>query len=190
MLLSISDRSINMTQEYLKSILEWDNDSLKFRRKISRGRFKAGTELTFSKDKQGRCQTKIDGVAWKRAHLVWLYYTGENMKVINADEFNTKNTMVIDHINQNPNDDRIENLRKITKAENCRNRTLAKNNKYGAQGVHYRKSSDRWIAEIRYNYYNIYLGSYVTKDEAVAARQGAEKALGFHDNHGSDNHGR
>ena len=173
-----------MTQEYLKTILEWDNENLTFTRKVSRGRFKAGTVLTFSEDKQGRQQTKLDGLAWKKSHLVWLYCTGENMKDINKNEFNTRNTMVIDHIDGNPSNDRIENLRKITKAENSRNRSTAKNNKYGSQGIHFRESSSRWIAEIRYNYDNIYLGSYLTKEEAISARQGAERALGFHENHG------
>ena len=173
-----------MTQEYLRAILDWDNDTLEFRRKISRGRFPSGSKLTFSRDKSGREQTKLDGTAWKKSHLVWLYHTGENMKETNKDEFNTKNTMVIDHIDGNPANDSIDNLRKITKAENSRNKSKHKNNKYGIQGIHYRESSDRWVAEIRYNYDNIYLGSYLTKEEASAARQGAEKALGFHDNHG------
>ena len=173
-----------MTQEYLKAILSWDNESKTFTRKISRGRFLSGTTLKFNRDKYGRQSVKIDGIAWKKSHLVWLYCTGENIKETNKGELNTRNFMVIDHINHDPSDDRIENLRKVTKAENSRNRTLSRNNKHGSQGIHFRESSKRWIAEIRYNYDNMYLGSYLTKSEAIASRQGAEKVLGFHKNHG------
>src|SRR5579859_6186486 len=43
----------------------------------------------------------------------------------------------VDHINRNPLDNRIQNLRVATKSENMRNRPKQSNNKSGYKGVHF-----------------------------------------------------
>lgn len=45
-------------------------------------------------------------------------------------------TKVIDHIDGNPLNNNSENLREITYAENCRNKTKPINNKSGVMGLH------------------------------------------------------
>lgn len=87
----------------------------------------------------------------------------------------------IDHIDHNRSNNRWDNLREVSKADNRRNCRLGKRNKSGVVGV--RKSpSGRYIARIR----NHQIGTFDTKDEAVMWRKVAEAALGFHENHGSD----
>lgn len=89
----------------------------------------------------------------------------------------------IDHIDGNPGNNRIENLRDVTQAENMRNISRRSDNTSGATGVYWRKQRMKWGAYIKADKI-IPLGSFKTFDEAVAARKEAEKALGYHSNHG------
>ncbi|PBB41756.1 hypothetical protein CK222_21610 [Mesorhizobium sp. WSM3866] len=95
----------------------------------------------------------------------------------------------IDHINGDGKDNRIENLRLVSHLENCRNlgRRLPKNPERdsGVNGVYWHKQSRKWMARIKINGKWIYLGTYSHLDEAVRIRKDAEKAYGFHANHGA-----
>ena len=86
----------------------------------------------------------------------------------------TNPKLVIDHINGDPFDNRRKNLRICRNGENARNCKLSKNNTSGYVGVRQEKSS-RWCASIMVNRKDINLGRYDTKEEAIRARQEAEK---------------
>ena len=73
----------------------------------------------------------------------------------------------IDHINCDCFDNRIENLRPATNAENHWNTGLRKTNKSGVKGVHWGRQSKKWIAECRFGGRIHHIGSFV--DLAVAA---------------------
>lgn len=84
-------------------------------------------------------------------------------------------SLYVDHINGNTLDNRKENLRICTNADNLKHRVnLPKNNTSGILGVRYRKDRDKWYAEIKSNGERINLGSYITKEEAIKARLDAE----------------
>lgn len=89
----------------------------------------------------------------------------------------------IDHINGDPQDNRIVNLRDVSAGDNQRNRARSKYNKTGHPGIVLRPSS-RWRAKITYQGKFISLGTYGTFAEAKDARMRAERELGFHPNHG------
>jgi hypothetical protein len=88
----------------------------------------------------------------------------------------------VDHINGNRSDDRIENLRDVSQAENSRNRARQMNNTSGASGV-YAAPNGRWMAQINDNGRRRYLGTYARKEDAVAVRLAAAAKAGFHPNH-------
>ena len=94
--------------------------------------------------------------------------------------------MVIDHINGDPFDNRIDNLRLVTHRENSMNRRLSCNNKSGVIGVHYYSSREQWQAQITSQGKKINLGRFDNFDDAVKARKDAEIKFGFHENHGRD----
>ena len=81
---------------------------------------------------------------------------------------------VVDHINHNTLDNRKENLRVTSNANNLRNGTLRNNNKTGIKGVHFDKSRNKYHASIKVNYKSIYLGRYDSLEEAEKARKNAE----------------
>lgn len=89
----------------------------------------------------------------------------------------------IDHINGNRSDNRIINLRVVTKSENSRNRKQHKHNKTGATGVHEFKPG-RWRVTIGTNDGNLHVGVFYSLEEAIDARKAAEAAHGYHPNHG------
>ena len=91
----------------------------------------------------------------------------------------------IDHINGNRLDNRIENLRSVTKKENALNKRIRPSNTSGVTGVHYFTRKGKWTAYINIGGRRINTGYFVNKSDAVAARKAAEKELGFHPNHGS-----
>lgn len=114
----------------------------------------------FHLNARGYLVSKVDGrplyahrVAWAIVHGAWP-------------------EGVIDHINRDPSDNRIVNLRDVSQQENNRNRSL----RSGA-GVDFRASRGKWRARIMVNYKDVSLGHYATEAEARAARDAAERKL-------------
>ena len=68
----------------------------------------------------------------------------------------------IDHINHDPTDNRIRNLRDVT----CR---VNQQNRRNFAGAYWNKEHRHWRAQINIDGVNTYLGSFKTKEEAQAA---------------------
>lgn len=87
----------------------------------------------------------------------------------------TPEGMLTDHINQDKLDNRRENLRHCTHAENMRNVSSWRTNTSGHKGVAWNKKDKRWIAYVVYNGRNIHLGEFIEKEDAIKARQDSVK---------------
>lgn len=90
----------------------------------------------------------------------------------------------IDHLNGNGLDNYKCNLEKSTAHKNNKNQSINKRNKENKMGVYWREDHGRFCASIGFNGKQIHLGSFMTKKEAVKAREKAEKDLLFSTNHG------
>lgn len=90
----------------------------------------------------------------------------------------------IDHINHDRSDNRIENLREVSCAENHKNRSMSPNNNSGINGVFYNNGKKKWTARIKVLGKSIHLGHFDNIEDAERARSGADKEYGFHKNHG------
>ena len=89
----------------------------------------------------------------------------------------------VDHIDGNPGNNRIKNLRSVSQSENMRNMRIISTNKSGVTGIYWHSECEKWCAEIWVSKH-IHLGLYASFDEALAARKTAEIKYGFHANHG------
>jgi len=90
----------------------------------------------------------------------------------------TPKGMSTDHINGDGLDNRKQNLRICTHAENQRNRGPQKNNKSGFKGVYWQKNRKTWYARIQHNKKLLYLGCF--KDKKEAAKAYDRKAIELH----------
>jgi hypothetical protein len=84
---------------------------------------------------------------------------------------NPDNKPMVDHINGDRGDNRVENLRWVTNSENNYNSKIPTTNKSGFKGVRWDKSDKRWRASIGHNNKTIHLGSFTNKEDAIKARQ-------------------
>lgn len=87
--------------------------------------------------------------------------------------------MQVDHINHNGLDNRKNNLRPCTMAQNQRNRGVSKSNTSGCKGVYWNRKTNKWVAQIVSNQNEkTYLGSFL--DIKDAARGYDEAAKKYH----------
>lgn len=90
----------------------------------------------------------------------------------------------IDHINGDRKDNRIINLRSVSKRENALNKAMQSNNTSGCVGVVFVRHLNKWQSKIKINGKYISLGCFCNFDDAAKARKAAEKKYFFHPNHG------
>lgn len=101
----------------------------------------------------------IDGVLHRANRLAWIYMTGEWP------------TLNVDHENTDRADNRWENLREATIAQNAWNVSSRKKNSFGLSGVGYHRNcrSRPYSSRITVNGKLIHLGYFATPESAHSA---------------------
>ena len=160
-----------LTQERLKELLGYNPDTGEFKwTEDGAGR---RTSLTAgSINQNGYLIISINGNSFSAHRLAFLYMTGRFP------------LCQCDHINHNRIDNRWLNLTDVTHLENQKNRSLQKSNTSGFTGVNWHKHDKKWQSSIQVKGKQIYLGSFLEKEDAIDARIKAETEHGFHPNHG------
>ena len=164
---------MSQNQKLFNKLFRYDTETGNLYRKISTKTRRAGVLAGFWWSKSGESEKRrkvmIRKKIWSASHVVWIMHNGDI-----PDNF------VIDHLNGDCGDDRIENLRLATFEQNARNRKRAKTNTSGVAGVSFDKSVGKWTAYIHNAGSKfINLGRYKDKEHAIIARRAAEKVLGY-----------
>lgn len=91
------------------------------------------------------------------------------------------NVKIIDHINQDPLDNRLKNLRPTSASHNATNKAKRSDNTSGVTGVYWSKERKKWLAMISINKKLKLMGTFKSKNEAIKCRKSAEiKYYGDH----------
>ncbi|WP_096978476.1 HNH endonuclease signature motif containing protein [Escherichia coli] len=91
----------------------------------------------------------------------------------------------VDHLDHIRSNNKLNNLRLVTRKENQRNQKLHKRNTSGFSGIYWEKAINKWRVRIMGNNgKSLSFGCFNNKDDAIAARNKAYADLGYHDNHG------
>lgn len=148
-----------LTQDRLKELLTYDPVTGEFRWLKKRRGVRSGEIAGNCSD--GYRRIRIDRLEYKAHRLAWLYVRGQWP----GDD--------IDHINGDPGDNRLCNLREANHAQNMANQRRRKDNTSGRKGVARSAAKrPRWRAHFR----GRYLGSFATEDDAHAAYKKAASA--------------
>ena len=154
---------MDLTQENLKQLLDYDDKNGWLIWKVNREPFKCKGKRAGSIDDNGYRVIVINKQNYKEHRVIWFYHTGQWPK----DQ--------IDHINRIKDDNRIENLRECDNKENCQNRKKQINNTSGHTGVNWSKSCNKWRVEICVNRKGKYLGLYENLDDAINVYKEAKR---------------
>jgi len=92
---------------------------------------------------------------------------------------------MIDHINGDPSDNRIENLRGCRDRSNQFNIKLPETNTSGYKGVSWSKSHGKWLARVGVDNRRVHVGRF--NDPLEAARAYDRAAIRFHGNYARTN---
>lgn len=106
----------------------------------------------------------VKGRSYLIHRLAWLYVYGE---LPEGD---------IDHINGDPKDNRIQNLRCATRQQNCWNRKKAANNTSGFKGVSFCKRTGLYVAQAKQDGRVVVLGRFSTPEDASEKYEDFAKA--------------
>lgn len=104
-------------------------------------------------------------------YVARVFYSGKKQRTLLMHRIimNAGEKELIDHVNQNPLDNRKKNLRFCSRSTNAMNCKIHKHNTSGYKGVSYSKSLNKWRAYIVVNDKQISLGCYHSKEEAALA---------------------
>jgi len=115
---------------------------------------------------------KVDGRLYQASRLI-LRYHDQDPDALHAY-----------HLNGNPEDNRIENLRIVTQAENVKNRKRYINNVSGVTGVHWSQAGQKWYVHGRVDKESVFLGCFDTLLDAAARRYRHNREQGYEERHG------
>ena len=155
----------DITVETLRTLLAYDPETGEFRWRVNRKGIKMG-DVVGCVNSSGYTRIKINGMEFMAHRLAWLYTHG-----MWPDH-------QIDHINGDKRDNRIKNLRDVSRSVNLQNQTRARRGSIsGLLGVSWHKHKEHWEAKIMIDKRSQHLGYFSSPEAAHAAYLAAKLRL-------------
>lgn len=139
-----------LTKQEANGLFEYQDGMLYW--KISKRGVKAGSKAG-SVTHEGYMRVMVNGKEYKIHRLIFLMHHGYFPEMI-------------DHINGNRSDNRIENLRPATNQQNQHNVIAPRTNTSGVKNVTWSKRNKKWCVELRVNGKHKNFGQYHDIDYA------------------------
>lgn len=154
-----------LTADAVRQLLDYDQATGVFRWRVQRGGRAAPGTVAGTPDDRGATIIRIGKRHFKAHRLAWLHVHGEWP------------SLDVDHIDGNPANNAISNLRLATMAQNLANAKRRKDNIVGLKGVSPRCDGKAFRARIAIGGRQLHLGSFPTAEEAHAAYMAAAERL-------------
>ena len=160
-----------ITQAELKELFHYDGENLIWKKRGS------GVTVGFVAggiSELGYRRIRVKRKKYMAHRLIWMYFNGS----FPSGE--------IDHVDGDKLNNRIENLRDVSRSIQAKNTKKREDNLSGVNGVSWNKACSKWQAYINVDKRRIDLGYYADKAKAAARRRMAEVIYGgFTERHGA-----
>ena len=156
--------------ETINSLFEYKGGDLLW--KVSRGGTSIG-DIAGRMTDNGYRVVKVNGVLYPVHRIVYQMHGGDV-------------SQWVDHIDGNPLNNSIENLRGCTRTQNQHNRALNSNNTSGVKNVYRNSVGTQWNVSVRVNGQRKFIGGFYDLELAeLVAMEARNKYHGEYANHGS-----
>lgn len=149
-------KNVSLTHAVLLTLLHYDPDTGLFTWLQDKARAVKGS-VAGNQRKSGYRDIQISGERFLAHRLAWFYVHKKWPSVH------------IDHIDLDPSNNRIANLREATNSQNMCNARTPKDNKTGVKGVCWDSNKGLWKAQINVGGVKVLNKRYESFEEAVAA---------------------
>lgn len=149
--MAVKDSSF--TKQDLHDLFRYENGKL-FWKTINSGR-RIDVEAGWL-DKLGYRYIGLGRKTYRAYHLIYMMFYGYLPKLI-------------DHIDGNPLNNQVENLREASSLQNSWNQKKRCTNTSGVKGISWSKKNSRWVARCMINYKSHFVGSFESIDSAEKA---------------------
>jgi len=153
--------STKLTKDLLHELFEERDGELY--RKVTRGGSKAGSRAGHVGNR-GYRNVVVNGRQYMEHRLIWIMHGNDPVEML-------------DHIDGNQLNNRIENLRPVTNSQNQMNMRIPKDNTSGIKGVSWNKSAKKWVGQVWKNGKNHRTKFFECKDKCAKAVADLRKSL-------------
>lgn len=165
----MSENDFTLSKEYLHQIFDYKNGNIFW--KIQCGSVYVGKKAGGLRDPRGYKSVQINGNKYLLHRIIFMMFYGYTPKFV-------------DHIDGNPLNNRIENLRESTHSQNCFNRPKPVHNTSGTKGVNWHKTAKKWEVRVMILGKRVHFGLFKSLELAeLVAIEARDKYHGKFANH-------